>query len=73
MVSPVLKAGQVYTSDAEIPEVVLGVLILKTQSKFQRKTALGPKQREPYLQSVIPVLISPPQTHTFPPPPGKVF
>lgn len=29
VVSPVLKTGQVYTSDAEIPEVVLGVLILE--------------------------------------------
>lgn len=30
VVSPVLKTGQVYISDAERPEVVLGVLTLKT-------------------------------------------
>lgn len=30
VVSPVLKTGQAYTLDAEIPEVVLGVLILET-------------------------------------------
>jgi len=65
VVSPVLNTGQVYTSDVEIPEVVLGVLILQTQRKFQRKTALGPKQQEAYLQSVIPVLISPSSDKVF--------
>lgn len=50
MVNPVLKAGQVYTSDVEITEVVPAVLILETQRKFQRQTVLGPKQQEPCLQ-----------------------